>query len=325
MSEAQELKGGDALRVDAEQSGVAAAIEAMRVLHEPKAIDVTDVSSRESVRLMAVPSGMRLVDVTPMLDARQAGPKRVKGKATAETLAGFVALVNHHDNGNVKIFAESAGPRLQAVIDYHGDSPGWCEHKILYSFPLSEAAKAWGELGKWRAHRDFVASLNDRRFDLADPEDIEIPAEGISRDVVNSEGMRRGLTKAERAALNASDVFASPSKLLNAVEDLHCSSTRAWQEVKRPWGGLEMHYREEGRVEGHSACPELFLVEIPAFTGDAKVVLPARIKARVGDKGLELSAELIGIPRIIAEAFEAAQTRVADDTGVEVIPGSPEA
>jgi hypothetical protein len=71
--------------------------------------------------------------------------------------------------------------------------------------------------------------------------------------------------------------------------------------------------------------PTLFLVTIAAFVGGDKLVLPARIKAQVNAAGLQLSAELVGVERVLEKAFEQAIADVHAATGCPVFRGSPEA
>ncbi len=112
---------------------------------------------------------------------------------------------------------------------------------------------------------------------------------------------------------------------MELVESLSGHSRTKFAEVKTDrFGGMRATIEKEGRVDGDEKIPSLFLVSVSAFVGGAILTLPARIRAQVTDKGLQLAAELVGVDRVLEMAFEDACASVAAQTGCKVFRGSPE-
>lgn len=287
----------------------------------------------KAIRLLMVPTkdGVKPVSVKPFLDEYLDRPEMIEGKAKAETLASFCAQVNYHKTLATAIFASKEGPSIEAVIDYHGRSelgagsePAWCAHRIVYAFPKSIEFKKWEAAAQWRSQSGFVQFLDGARFDLVDPLDVEaIPDKSLLQDV-----LKRASTREERGDLLKvlRDKFASPSDLMQLVESLSGHSKTRFAEVRTDrFGNMRATIEKEGRVEGDEKIPSLFLVSVAAFVGGDAFVIPARIRARVEAGGLQLSAELVGLDRVLEDAFRSALEEVKASTRIDPFQGSPEA
>lgn len=287
----------------------------------------------ETIRVMVLPTkdGIKPVSVKPFLDEYLDRPEMIEGKAKAETLASFCAQVNYHKTLATAIFASKEGPSIEAVIDYHGRSelgagsePAWCAHRIVYAFPKSIEFKKWEAAAQWRSQSGFVQFLDGARFDLVDPLDVEaIPDKSLLQDV-----LKRASTREERGDLLKvlRDKFASPSDLMQLVESLSGHSKTRFAEVRTDrFGNMRATIEKEGRVEGDEKIPSLFLVSVAAFVGGDAFVIPARIRARVEAGGLQLSAELVGLDRVLEDAFRSALEEVKASTRIDPFQGSPEA
>lgn len=122
------------------------------------------------------------------------------------------------------------------------------------------------------------------------------------------------------------DKFASPSDLMQLVESLSGHSKTRFAEVRTDrFGNMQATIEKEGKVEGDEKIPSLFLVSVAAFVGGDPFVIPARIRARVEAGGLQLSAELVGLDRVLADAFDASIKEVEANTSIKVFRGSCEA
>lgn len=308
-----------------------AIIDAVKALH---GVEIRDVYEQDGVRrapVFVVPKGMELRDAKPYLDQWLERPRRLCGTATAETLQSFYEQVLQHKTLNTVVFASRASNTLTAVIDYHpkgdlgsGSTPSFCEHRIEYRFPISQEMNSWKAAKDWRGQNAFAQFLDQRRFELVDPLDVEeIPKDSIMHDVLTRALPRdkRDDPKAHRAS-----VFASPDDIMQLVESLSGHSRTKFAEVKTDrFGGMRATIEKEGRVDGDEKIPSLFLVSVSAFVGGAILTLPARIRAQVSDKGLQLAAELVGVDRVLEMAFEEACGEAAAQTGCKVFRGSPEA
>ena len=307
-----------------------ALIELMERLHCTKLTEVPSLSGGPGAPVFIIPKGMEVRDAKPFLDLWLERPRRLKGTATAETLQSFHEQVNQHKTLNTVVFASRASNALTAVIDYHGkgdlgagSTPSFCEHHIVYSFPISAELKAWKAAGEWRGQNAFAQFLDARRFELVDPLDcVDIPKGSIMYDV-----LMRALPREKRGDLHAhkANVFASPSNIMELVESLSGHSRTKFREVKTDrFGGMKAIIEKEGTVDGDEKIPSLFLVSVSAFVGGAILTLPARIRAQVTDKGLQLAAELVGVDRVLEMAFDDACASVAAQTGCKVFRGNPE-
>jgi hypothetical protein len=310
-----------------------AVIEAVERLGQPKELNLPHPQrENETVRVMILPTkdGVVVKSLKPLLDEYLDRPEIVKGKAKAETLESFCVLVNYHKTLATAVFASSAGPSLEAVIDYHGRSdigagsePAWCSHRVAYAFPKSAEFRKWEAAAQWRGQNAFAQFLDGARFDLVDPLDIEkIPEKSLLEDVIKracSREERSDLLKALRAK------FASPGDIMQLVESLSGSSKKSFAEVKTDrFGGMKAVVEKESKVQGDETIPSLFLVSVAAFVGGDPFVIPARIRAKVDANGLQLSAELIGLDRVLEDAFEASIKEVEANTAIKVFRGSPE-
>lgn len=305
-------------------------IDAVKEFHGVVIQDVFEQDGSRRAPVFVVPKGMELRDAKPYLDQWLERPRRLRGTATAETLQSFHEQVLQHKTLNTVVFASRASNSLTAVIDYHGkgdlgsgSTPSFCEHRIEYRFPISAELKAWKGAGEYRGQNAFAQFLDARRFELVDPLDVEeIPTGCAMHDVLIRALSRdkRDDPKAHRAS-----VFASPDDIMQLVESLSGHSRTKFREVKTDrFGGMKAIIEKEGTVDGDEKIPSLFLVSVSVFVGGAILTLPARIRAQVSDKGLQLAAELVGVDRVLEMAFEDACASVAAQTGCKVFRGSPE-
>jgi hypothetical protein len=281
--------------------------------------------------VVALPKGLELHSVKKFHDEWLERPRRLKGTATAETQESFCGLVKQHKTIDTVIFASVEHKQLVAVVDYHskgelgkGSTPSFCGHRVTYSFPISPEFTAWQNAAKFCGQGAFAQFLDAHRFDLIDPLDVETITEGS----VVSDVLLRSIPREKRAEAGAHMriVFASPADLMQLVESLSGHSKTKFSEVKTDrFGGMKATIEKEGRIEGDEKIPALFLIQIAAFVGGDKLVLPARIRAKVDNDKLWLSAELVGVERVLGAAFTQAVEEVRAETGCEVFRGTPEA
>lgn len=278
-----------------------------------------------------VPKGMNVQDAKPFLDLWLQRPRMLVGTARAETLESFGRLVNQHKTANTAIFASVETNKLVAVIDYHakgdlgaGSKPSFCKHRIEYTFPIAPEFAAWKDASKWLGQNAFAQLLDTRRFELFDALDLveSIPKDSILYDVVS-----RSLPREKRYDVDNEKhkVFASPADLMTLVDSLSGTARKTFSEIRVDrFGGMRAICEKESKIQGDETIPALFLVQIAAFVGGDKLVLPARIRAKIDADKLMLSAELVGVDRVLGAAFAAAVSEVHASTGCEVFRGYPE-
>lgn len=310
-----------------------AIIDEVKKLHEPRDWRFVDPQNANQVQVAILPTerGFAMQSVKPFLDEYLERPRRLIGTAVTETLKSFCDMVLQHRTANTVIFASIATNKLVAVIDYHGkgdldsgSTPSFCKHRIEYSFPIAPEFTAWKDAGQWRNQGAFAQFLDLHRFELFDALDIEtIPTDSILYDV-----MIRAVPREKRNDLDnqKKTVFASPSDLMTLVQSLSGSTRKTFSEVQVDrFGGMTVKAEKESKIQGDELIPALFLVQIAAFIGGDKLVLPARIRAQVEAERLTLKAELVGVERVLGAAFAAAEKEVEAATGCKVFRGTPEA
>ena len=308
-----------------------AIIDAVKELHNVEYRTVTDPDTGTEAPIIFRPAGMVGYDPKALLDQWLDAPRRIAGTAKAETLQSFCDIVDQHKTANTVVWASIEKNQLVAVIDYHskgdlgaGSKPSFCGHRVEYKFPISPEFAAWKEAGQWRSQGAFAQLLDLHRFELFDALDIEtIPKDSILHDVLLGVVPREKRNDLDN---EKNTKFASPSGIMTLVQSLSGSSRKTFSEIQVDrFGGMKAIAEKESKVQGDETIPALFLVQISAFIGGDKLVLPARIRADIQADKLVLRAELVGVERVLAAAFSAAEKEVEAATGCKVFRGTPEA
>lgn len=317
-----------------DSSNVGAAIKAVLDLHG------SHIENVESLKICTVPAGVRLHDLTPALDARAPGPRRIKAIEQAHTLQAFAQLVNRHKAGNTAVWADGtvksghgqagqAGPIITAVIDYHhqsegtsGPIPAWCEHKVSYRFPFTASFARW-QNAKQLSQRDFLKFVQERARELVDPIDLELPDKGtLVRDTMLDVMRAAGRTRADREAKSLADFYGDAAHLVDVARRISSKHTCEVKEVDRGLGGVTVTFEDDKRVQGVESAREYYLLEVEVFPGSSKATMAARLRAEATDGGLLLGLELVGVDRVIEAAFGDACEFVHKETGVPVYQGA---
>jgi uncharacterized protein YfdQ (DUF2303 family) len=196
-------------------------------------------------------------------------PARKRGTSNVSTLASFIELVRRHQTDHSAIFASTSWPKLGllAVIDYHeaaAGNPAFCQHKINYTFPVTEEFKAWLDTdGKAMTQAIFAAFIEDRIAEIA----------GTSRE-----------EEAEFGQLFQT-AFATPADMmmLSRGLEVHVSSAvKAAHTLSSGEKEIVFHEEHDTKI----TVPGLFMVSVPAFLDANPVRLPARLRYRVANGSL---------------------------------------
>ena len=266
--------------------------------------------------LASVPKGRTLQDVSDRFDAFADHPKRPTGTHQVSSLASFLKVVERFEvPGRSVVFADPTGPSMTAIFDWHGDQPGFLRHKAEYEFPLSDEWKVWTKKNGFRfGQQDFAEFLEDRIFDVMDAPDLDAGTSKKADDVLAELSRKLGGAK-----------FATVQELLTLSRGLevHVKSTVS-QHNKLQSGEGEILFKSEHRDQqgGKLVVPNLFLIAIPVFLEGAKYRIPARLRYRVGQAGVEWFYDLHGLDRIFKAAFDEAVHEVEGEVKSTVLRGS---
>ncbi len=311
------------------KSGVGEAIAAVTQLYGFEKHEVTQEETG-GLSVVSLPAGMTLLDLTSKLDARRDGPRRIIANEHAHTLDSFCEVVNRHKGEGTVVWANSDGPILTAIIDYHkesdgesGPTPAWSEHRVSYRFPFAASFARWRG-AKVLPQREFLAFVQERARELVDPDDLDMPEHGtLVRDVMLDVLRASGMTRAKREEVHPKDFYGSAAHLLEATKRMSSKTGVSVKEVDRGLGGITVTFEDEKRVEGSENAREYYLVELEVFKGSGRITMPARLRAEATDRGLFLGIELVGVDRVIEQAFADALEKVHEATACPVYQGAP--
>lgn len=262
-----------------------------------------------------------------VFDPYRAAPERRTGTARMTRLDSFIAHVNRFKDNDSVIFArdDRTRPALTAVIDYHyavnvsgsdlslPATARFGEHRTTFEFPLSDEWQAWAQNNaKPMSMTDFAQFLEDR---IVDVETIE------SLDDLN-EDMRRFI-----GSIRSSGI-ASGSRLMELATHLHINENSVAKQAVNLASGEAQILFESQHTDATGApvdVPGLFIICIPVFAHDGYYRLVARLRYRKQGGGISFWYELWRPDLVFDDAFDKACQRAADETGLPLLIGAPEA
>lgn len=252
----------------------------------------------------------RITSLSSLLEDYRHAPERRTGTAKADTLAAFIDLTNRHKTPASVIFARAAwpSPRLTTVIDYHSKdgTPGWCKHRIVYEFPITEEFKAWAtQNGEPMGQAEFAAFLEDHAAELSAPFDQE----------------RSDYERLFKAT------FATPNVLIDLARHLEIfANHKVRQGVRLSSGESVVEFSEE-HINGKGEpvnIPGVFMIAVPAFVGGAPIRIPARLRYRLAGGSIKWSFNLYRPAEWLREQVQADMATAAEKTGLPAYEGAPE-
>lgn len=237
-------------------------------------------------------------------------PERRKGTATATTLHSFIELVNYHRIGSTAIFADTGQrPSLTCVVDYHptpDGTPAFCEHRIVYTFPLSDEFQAWTKQdGQVMDQGEFTAWVEEHIADLT---------EATSEEVAKNEALfrTRTATPAHMIELSRGLAINVDSTVKNATVLQTGEASIIFEEEHKDATGAKL------------IVPGMFMVSIPVFVGGVPVRIPARLRYRVLRGKVTWFFQMFRWKAEVRERILADLAIVHDETTVLTYEGAPE-
>lgn len=230
-----------------------------------------------------IPNNWQVEDLEHLLPA----PKRKRGTIKVADQESFVAMIDVHRTASTTVYAQMSPPKFVAVIDDHGDWPGWREHRIVWNAELSSEWKTWAGANK-RAMKqvEFAQFIEDNLPDIIEPPGADMLE--VSR------------TLEAKKKVN----FASGIRLSN--------------------GQTELVYEEEIQgtaAKGKLQIPEAFVIAIPALEGGPRYRISARLRYRIDGAALFMWFDLERPHKVLEDAVAVARQAIADETGVMVVNG----
>lgn len=296
-----------------------AIIRAMVALH---GAEVTRIGHGDAPQeVMVLPAGMRVESIKKHLDEYASKPERRTGTAVLGDLDSFIAHTNRFKDAGSIVYANRSEekPSLLSVLDYHpagedNTAARFGQHRGSYRFPTSEQWDAWRRVdGTPLSQAAFATFLEERIMDiLPPPTDGRSEAGALALDLVSTLGGE----------------IAGPARLLEVARGLKMkeqSEVTNAQNINT--GEIEIVFKttHSDAAGAPLKVPNLFLVGVPVFDGDAAYKLPIRLQYRRQEGRLLWTIRRYRPELIFFHAFDAATVKVATGTGLPLLIGTPEA
>lgn len=256
-----------------------------------------DPNSR--MRVILVPNGMTMEDITAEIDALKDGPQRLSGNVRLNTLSSFTAWVNRTKTPDSAIYADITRdpPSIVAVIDHPGPHPAaenwkgatWAKYRGSMALKLSEPWKAWAKAdGNYVSQAAFAEFIEDRYGELLYPPDT-MDAELLS--ALRSVGAKS---------------FADPMEMREVSKGLEVNEGRTLKsKINLSTGEQQLTF--ESKLVGANGedvsvlIPQAFLIALPVFEGTDAFRVPVRLRVKAVNQSV-LFAPFIHRPDLVLEA-----------------------
>lgn len=221
-------------------------------------------------------------------------PQRMRGIATHQELASFIAHVKRFKDESSTVWADVDAVSLLAVYNYAGnqEAPRWGDHGAKYICPLSREWRTWlAQNGKPMGHDDFAEFLEANSSDLASAEDGPWP---------------------------------EPVRLLEIARTLRIHSKSTFErDINKTTGEYSVIAKVENEATS-TKIPPSFIIGIPVFEAGDPYRIEARLRFTVHENRPKFSYHLVQPENIKSDAFNEVRAQVAEKTGLPVLAGQPE-
>ena len=136
-----------------------------------KAAPRAEVVTSSGRTWLVTQTGVHAAEVTDPHGLTQADPIRIRQAVTLQTVDSLVDYVNIFKTEHTILFADIAGSRIAALIDYHGPTaPAHVDHKANLSLPFSQEWKTWTAIdGRLMSQLEFARFLEENAVDVVAP------------------------------------------------------------------------------------------------------------------------------------------------------------
>lgn len=346
----------------AEEGGLSDVIEFVKDNYGAEIIKLnTESDEKEGVNLdpakhgavVALPTGMSLVDLSPFLAKLLARPKHIEANAMMFSADSMIDYIVHFAEENKSaLFLDPNTRALRCVIDFHENqaTPAFGKHTVTYNFPVSEQFRDWTENSKNPLSNEGMATfLLDRQYDIVNP-----PADWMQLEAAEVDRMKGMLNLVDdygpiddnagepldpsmndpvipRSALYKLRKirFANAARLVQIARTVEISVSAEVKSAYDPQTGARtLHFQEASNIKASSdgrkvTLPEMFLINVPLFVGAAPQTLPIRLIYRLQNQAVKWWFLPVEWQRLMREAVLAESKRIAEATNVPLFQGVP--
>lgn len=260
-------------------SSVQAAIDAGMLLSE----NLTEV---DGISLVLLPAGAKVHS----LESFMLKPTRKKGEVVLRDAESFIRFINTEKTDDTNIYGDVNKLIFKAVINDHGNEPGWRDYFATYACPVSKEWSTWLlKNGMPMNQETFATFIEDNLPDIAEPPAAEMLE--ISRSL-------------------------EAKKKVNFASGIRLSD-----------GQNELTYEEEisgTASKGKLKVPETFTIGIPVLEGGTRYAAVCRLRYRIGEGGkLTMWYDMLRPYALLDDAVKAIRGEIEVETELMVFNGSP--
>lgn len=224
-------------------------------------------------------------------------PIHPKASVKLRDAASFVLYVNDHKVPATRIYGQMDPARFLVVFDEFltaeqagddlSEQADWREFRAEFAVPPSREWKLWNDANrKQMSQLGFAEFLQDNLPDVTEPEGA-----ALLEMALNFEAVQAGR-------------FVATQRLQNGNHDLQ--------------------WKSENNASGSVQLPEHLTLSIPVFENEAPRQITARLRYRLKEGTLAIWYELVRPHKVLEAAFRETWARIAKDTSVPLLLGTPE-
>lgn len=283
-------------------------------------------SSVMADKIVAVPKGLSLHSLKPLLDTYRTRPELRKGTTQLTDLASFIAWTNRHKDEGSVVFAEDdmRAPKLVAIIDHDEAGPETLDkkarfgrHRGEYAFPLSREWKAWLKASETpMAAAEFAAFFEERIGDVMPPP-YEIDDEGTERFASEDPEIRK-------LVMMLGKRFAMPQDIVKLTRGIDINvDARAAVKVDLDTGERLVEFAEtNGEGVDRVKPPNAFLIAIPVVAHSVPTLIAVHLRYRAVSGKIIWIVQMHQPERVFEHVFEKALDDVAHKTDLLPLRGT---
>lgn len=251
-----------------EVQGIGAALVAGEEIGELKARGSVHTAVPGGLPFTLVPQGYELKTLEEHLPA----PLRTRAVIRTDDAPSFVAYVNRYKDGTTVVFADLAGRKFEAVIDYHYVyGPRWGSHRVTLASAVTPDWDAWTKhSGQQKSQVDFARWIEDHLPNIADPAGAELLLIATT---------------------------------LEAKKDVQFKSSTRLQNGEHQFRYEETITGTAGSQSGSIQIPNEFVLGLEPFQGVGLKRVDARFRYRINQGELKLWFELVRAQDVLEAAF----------------------
>lgn len=287
--------------------------------------------------LVAVPRGREVKDLSQAVEKAltRNSPARRTGCAQLSDLSSLISWANRFKSSNSALFANPIGstPSLTCIANYHlggdetfdhgiSDVAQHCDHRGVYSFPLSKEWLAWTRVSGKKLPKDDMGE-----FIEANAKDIQDPTPAILASDASDPSIQDWEKRLIETANQIGGRYGQLQKLLAMSRQFAVYETSQLEATSnRDTGEQSIKFVNEHRDADGAPIkiPNLIIITIPVFEGGALYRMPVRFRYAKSGSNLSFVLSMYAPEKAFDDAFNGAAEEASKETDLPLFYGSAE-